>query len=80
MISNSIEYFCFTVYCSRVSFFNVSVLLLKNRIVTTLFKNPKRLVKLGNINTCAEVKLCLFMPALEIVCRKTEVLNTVSSG
>ena len=50
--------------------------------VTTLLGNSKGPVKQANLNTCAKVKLCLFlfMPALEIVCRETEVLNTVSSG
>ena len=28
--------------------------------VTTLLENPKGPVKLGNPNTCAEVKLCYF--------------------
>ena len=28
--------------------------------VATLLENPKRPVKLGNPNTCAEVKLCYF--------------------
>ena len=35
---------------------------------------------IGNPNTCAEIKLCLFKPALEIVCCQTEVLDIVSSG
>ena len=37
---------------------------------------------IGNPNTCAEVKLCLFlfMPALKVVCRKTEALNTANSA
>ena len=50
--------------------------------VTTLLGNTKGPVELDIPNTCAEVKLCLFlfMPAQEIVCRKTEVLKTVSSG
>ena len=50
----------------------------KNRfIVITLLENPKGPVELGNLNTCAEVKLCcyFFMPALEIGCRETEVLK-----
>ena len=47
----------------------------------------KKTVELRNPNTCAEVKctyfylLCVYLlPALKIVCRETEVLNTVSSG
>ena len=46
-------------------------------LVTTLLENPKGPVELGNPNTCAEAKLCLFlcMPALEIVYRKTKVLK-----
>ena len=48
-------------------------------IVTTLLGDLKRPFELGNPNTCAEVKLCcFFMPAQKIVCRDTEVLNTVS--
>ena len=49
---------------------------------TTLRRNPKDPVELGNLNTSAEVKLCLFlfMPVLKIVCRGIEVLKTVSSG
>ena len=45
--------------------------------VTNLLENPKRPVEPGNLNTCAETKLCLFlfMPALEIVCRETKVLK-----
>ena len=41
---------------------------------TTLFENPKGP---GNPNTCAEVNQCLFLfkPALEIVCRETEVFK-----
>ena len=47
----------------------------------TLLRNSKGPAELGNSNTYAEVNLCLFLliPALEIVCRKTEVLNTISS-
>ena len=39
-------------------------------------------LNIGNPNTCAEVKLrlLLFMPTLEIVCRETEAFNTVISG
>ena len=50
---------------------------------TTVSGNPKGLVELDNRNTIAEAKLCLFLffiPAQEIACRETEVLNTVSSG
>ena len=45
--------------------------------VSTLLGNLKGLVELDSPNTCAEVKLFLFlfMPALEIVCRETEVLK-----
>ena len=42
---------------------------------TILLGNPKEPVELGNLNTCADVKLCLFMPALEIVLHETEVLK-----
>ena len=42
--------------------------------VTTGLGNPKRPVELGNPNTYAEAKLCLFfIPAQEIVCRETEI-------
>ena len=36
----------------------------------------------GNLNTCTEVNICLFlfMPALEIACRQTKVLITVGSA
>ena len=52
------------------------------RFVTTLLGNPKGSVELGSSNSCAAVRLCLFlfMPAPKIVCRETEVLNTVSFG
>ena len=41
------------------------------------YGNPKRLVELGNPNTCAELKLCLFLltSAPEKVCCETEVLK-----
>ena len=47
---------------------------------TTLLGNLKVPVELGDQNTCAKVKLCLFLftPALETVCRDTEVYKTVS--
>ena len=50
--------------------------------VTTSLGNPKGPVKPGNPNTCAEIKLRLFLftSVLEIACRETEVLKTVSSG
>ena len=49
--------------------------------VTTGLGNPKRPVELGNPNTCAEAKLCLFfIPAQEIVSRETEFFHRVSSG
>ena len=55
-----------------------------NKIKTKkmLLGNPKKLVKLDNPKTYAEVKLCLFLytSALKIVCRETQVLNTVASG
>ena len=40
--------------------------------VTTLFGNLKQPVELSNPNTCAKVKLYLFlfMPASEIICRE----------
>ena len=52
----------------------------KCQCVATLLGNPKGRVKQGNRNTCAavELHLFLFMPALEKVCRDTEVLNTIS--
>ena len=52
---------------------------LKYRDVTTLLGNPKGPIELGNPNICAEAKLCLFLftSALEIVCRKIELLKTV---
>ena len=37
-------------------------------------RESKGPVELGNPNTCAEVKLCLCNPALEIVCHENEVL------
>ena len=45
------------------------------KIVTTLLES-ERTVELGNPNTSAKVKLCLFLciPAVEIVCSETEVL------
>ena len=50
----------------------------------TLNGNPKEQVKLSNPNTIAKVKLCLFCTlyilAQEIVCSKSEVFNTISSG
>ena len=51
-----------------------------NNSLTTLLRIPKGLVELGNSNTCAEVKLCLFPSVVAIVCHKIEVLKTVSSG
>ena len=47
-------------------------------LVSTLLKNPKGPVELGNPNTCAEVKLYLFLftSALKIVCRETKVFET----
>ena len=52
----------------------------KFMFVKTLLGDPRGPVELGNPNTCAEVKLCLFLftSALEIICRETEILNTVS--
>ena len=46
----------------------------KVKIVTTLLGNLKGPVELGNSNTCAKVKLCLFLftSALEIVCSRLE--------
>ena len=48
--------------------------------VTTLLGNLKGRIELSNTNTCAEVKLSLFlfMPAIEMVCRVSKVLNTLS--
>ena len=45
--------------------------------VTALLGNPKGPVELGHPNTCAEVKLCLFLfiPAQEIVCSEVKVLK-----
>ena len=44
--------------------------------------NPKGPVELGSTNTCAQVKLCLFLftSALEIVFRETEVFKIVNSA
>ena len=45
--------------------------LANSQSVTTLLENPKR--------RYAEIKLCLslFMPALEIVCRETDVFKAI---
>ena len=45
-------------------------------------RESERPVELGNPNTCAEAKLCLFlfMAALEIVCCETEIFKTISFG
>ena len=72
-----------TYYCTkeqRITRFSPTLGI--SQIVTVVFGNSKGLVKLGYPNICAEVKLSLFlfMPALEIVCHETEVLNSVSSG
>ena len=40
--------------------------------VKALLANPIESIELGNPSSCAEVNLCLFVPALEIVCRGTE--------
>ena len=56
---------------------------LRKVFVHTLLNHPvKGIIKLGNPNTCAEVKLCLFLftLTLEIACHETKVLKTVSSG
>ena len=52
-------------------------------IVTTLVGNQKGPVEFSNPNINTEAKLCLFIflyTSSEIVCRETEVPNTVSSG
>ena len=45
--------------------------------VTTLLGIPRGSVERSNLNSCAEIKLCLFLfiPALEIVCREIKVLK-----
>ena len=47
--------------------------------VTILLGNSKGPIELGNTNICAEVKLCLllFILAVEILCRETEVFTRV---
>ena len=52
------------------------------KTVTTLLEKLKGPVELGNPNTSAKAKLCLFLfiPDLGIVCCKTKVVQTSSSG
>ena len=62
--------------------YNDHPLFRKLSFVTILLGNSKGPVELNNPNICAEVKLCLFLftSALEIVCHKTEVFETVNSS
>ena len=45
----------------------------------TLLWNPRGPIEQGNLNTCAEIKLCLFLfiPAQKVVCCETEAFCTV---
>ena len=49
--------------------------------VTILLGNSIEPVELDNPNTCSKAKcIFLFMLVVEVVCRKTEVFETVISG
>ena len=52
------------------------------KLLQTLLGNSKGPVEQGNRNTCAEVKLCLFLflSVQEIVCRETEAFYATNFG